>query len=51
MKLFIVVNVDWFLISHRMVIAMAAQKAGWDVTVITADTGRLKEIVNINYYK
>lgn len=44
MKLFIVVNVDWFLISHRMVIAMAAQKAGWDVTVITADTGRLKEI-------
>lgn len=44
MKLFIVVNVDWFFMSHRMVVALAAQKAGWDVTVVTADTGRLKDI-------
>lgn len=43
-KLFIVVIVDWFFISHRLVIAKAAKKAGWDVTVVTADTGRLKEI-------
>lgn len=44
MKLFIVINVDWFFISHRLPVAIAAQKAGWDVTVVTADTGRLKDI-------
>lgn len=44
MKLFIVVNVDWFFISHRLVVALAAQQAGWDVTIVTADTGRLKDI-------
>lgn len=44
MKLFIVVNVDWFFISHRLPVARAAQKAGWDVTIVTADTGRLHEI-------
>lgn len=43
-KLFIVVNVDWFFLSHRLPIALAAQKAGWDVTIITADTGKLKDI-------
>ena len=44
MKLFIIVNVDWFFLSHRLPVAMAAQKAGWDVTIITADTGKLKDI-------
>lgn len=44
MKLHIVVNVDWFFLSHRLPVALAAQKAGWDVTIVTADTGRLKEI-------
>ena len=44
MKLFIVVNVDWFFISHRQVIALAAKYAGWDVTVVSADTGKLKDI-------
>lgn len=43
-KLYIVVNVDWFFISHRLVVALAAQQAGWDVTIVTADTGRLKDI-------
>ena len=43
-KLFIVVNVDWFFLSHRLPVALAAQKAGWDVTIVTADTGKLKEI-------
>lgn len=27
-KLFIVVNVDWFFLSHRKDVALAAQKAG-----------------------
>lgn len=47
MKLFIVVNVDWFFLSHRKDVALAAQKAGWDVTIVTADTGQLKDINSI----
>lgn len=43
-KLFIIVNVDWFFLSHRLPVALAAQEAGWDVTVVTADTGKLKDI-------
>ena len=44
MKLFIIVNVDWFFLSHRLPVALAAQRAGWDVTIVTADTGKLKDI-------
>ena len=43
-KLFIVVNVDWFFLSHRKDVALAAKKVGWDVTIVTADTGKLKDI-------
>ena len=43
-KLFIVVNVDWFFLSHRKDIALAAQKVDWDVTIVTADTGKLMDI-------
>lgn len=43
-KLFIVVNVDWFFLSHRKDIALRAQQTGWDVTIVTADTGKLKDI-------
>ena len=44
MNLFLIVNVDWFFLSHRKDIALAAQNAGWDVTIVTADTGKLKDI-------
>lgn len=43
-KLLIVVNVDWFFLSHRKDIALAAQKAGYDVTIVTADTGKIHDI-------
>ena len=43
-KLYIVVNVDWFFLSHRKDIALAAKKAELDVTIVTADTGKLKDI-------
>ena len=33
-KLLMVVNEDRFFLSHRKEIALAAQKAGWDVTVV-----------------
>lgn len=39
-KLFIIVNVDWFFLSHRKDIALNAQKAGYDVTIVTKDTGK-----------
>lgn len=35
---------DWFFLSHRLPVALAAQKAGWDVTIVTADTGKLNDI-------
>ncbi len=44
LKLFIVVNVDWFFLSHRKDVALAAKEAGWNVTIVTADTGKLKDI-------
>lgn len=44
--LFIVVNVDWFFLSHRLPIALATQSSGWDVTVITADTGQFDKILS-----
>lgn len=38
-KLFIVVNQDWFFLSHRLRIGIAAQEAGYDVTIVCEDTG------------
>ncbi|HAF30224.1 MAG TPA: glycosyltransferase family 1 protein [Bacteroidales bacterium] len=38
-KIFIVVNVDWFFLSHRKEIALAAKKTGYDVTIVTNNTG------------
>lgn len=46
-KLFIVVNVDWFFLSHRKDIALAAQAAGWDVTIVTGDTGKIPDIESL----
>jgi glycosyltransferase involved in cell wall biosynthesis len=46
-KLFIVVNVDWFFLSHRKDIAVEAQKRGFDVTIVTKDTGRKVEIESL----
>ena len=43
-RLLIITNVDWFLISHRLVIAKAAVNDGWEVYVACKDTGRAQEI-------
>ena len=43
-KLFLVVNVDKFFLSHRKEIALAAVQAGYAVTVVTHFTGRQDEI-------
>ena len=39
-----VVNVDWFFISHRLVLAKKAKELGYRVLVLGADTGRAREI-------
>jgi len=44
LKLLFVVNVDWFFISHRLILAKSAIKEGYDVTVACKDTGRKAEI-------
>lgn len=43
-KILFLVNVDWFFISHRLIIAEEAQKRGYEVIVVAEDTGRAKEI-------
>lgn len=43
-KLFIIVNVDKFFLSHRKDISIQAQKAGYDVTIVTKDTGKKRDI-------
>ena len=42
--LLMVVNIDWFFISHRLCIAQEASKRGWKVIVACEDTGRRNEI-------
>lgn len=46
-KLFIVVNVDYFFLSHRKEIAVRALKEGYDVTIVAGDTGKVKEIESL----
>lgn len=45
-KILFVTNVDWFFISHRLVIAEEAQKKGFEVIVAAEDTGRSQEIID-----
>jgi glycosyltransferase involved in cell wall biosynthesis len=39
-RVLFLVNVDWFFLSHRLPVAVAARRAGADVVVASADTGR-----------
>lgn len=39
-RLLFVVNVDWFFLSHRLPLAIAARDAGIEVTIAAADTGK-----------
>ena len=41
-----IVNVDWYFISHRLVIAEEAKKNGYEVIVVAEDTGRSSEITD-----
>jgi glycosyltransferase involved in cell wall biosynthesis len=48
-KLVFVVNVDWFFLSHRLPIALAAQKQGFEVHIATHVTNRLPELVKYGF--
>jgi len=43
-RILIVVNVDWFFLSHRLPIALAAMERGYEVFVAAADTGK-REVI------
>lgn len=43
-KLLFVVNVDWFFLSHRLPIALEAQRQGFDVHLATGLTDKLDEL-------
>ena len=45
-KLFIIVNQDFFFLSHRLPIGKAAKEEGFDVTVVSEDTGVSDKIRN-----
>ncbi len=44
--IFFVVNVDWFFLSHRLPVALAALNEGYDVTIVSKDTGHKDEILS-----
>lgn len=44
-RILFVVNSDWFFISHRMRLAMAAKQKGYDVVIATGNTGKAEEII------
>ncbi len=48
-RLFFVVNVDWFFLSHRLPIALVASKVGYDIWIVTSNTGRFSEISNYGF--
>ena len=43
-KLFIVVHQDYFFLSHRLPIGLAAQNAGYEVTIVAGDTGAMEKV-------
>jgi len=43
-NIFYIVNVDWFFLSHRLQLALAMKNSGYDVYILTKDSGRRKEI-------
>jgi len=48
-KLIFVVNVDWFFLSHRLPIALEAQKQGFEIHIATRLTTRLPELEKFGF--
>lgn len=45
-KLLFIVNVDWFFISHRLPIALAAIEKGYEVHIVTGITNKQDELIS-----
>lgn len=43
-NIFFIVNVDWFFLSHRLPLAVKMKDSGYDVYILTKDSGRRTEI-------
>lgn len=43
-RILYIVNVDWFFLSHRLPLALAMKEDGYDVYILTKDTGKRTEI-------
>lgn len=43
-KLFIVLNEDCFLLTHRKELAIRAQEVGYDVTIVAKNTGQREKV-------
>lgn len=48
-RLLFVVNVDWFFLSHRLPIALAARDAGYEVHVATSLTGSAGKLASLGF--
>lgn len=48
-RLFLIINEDRFFLSHRTRIAEMARENGWDVTIITRDTGQRATIKEMGF--
>lgn len=48
-KIFFIINVDYFLLSHRKEIALAAKNNDFDVTIVAKNTGKKQEISNLGF--
>lgn len=47
--LLLIINEDKFFLSHRTRIAEMAKEKGWDVTLVTKDTGKREEIERMGF--
>lgn len=46
----LVINVDWFFISHRLQIGLELLRRGYDVHVLCGDTGRFEELESMGFF-
>jgi glycosyltransferase involved in cell wall biosynthesis len=48
-RLLFVVNADWFFVSHRLPLALACQKAGFDVAVCAGESAARAQVENAGF--
>src|SRR5690606_37469602 len=50
MRIIYIVNVDWFFISHRLLIVLEALKQGHEVYVFAKDTGKMEYLKSLGIH-